>query len=155
MCECDKMLKEIVRMPERTQRSGSKCLCGAFASPLMKMLACPNSRLPLRLHLTPLEDLAKQTRGFPEGKRGTASLLGYESRAPPTPVSSRSQEPWSGGRSGAAHPAACNMTNTSPKGRSRKQLYKALVDANKALCRALTSPLLWQPVHFKEQNVGD
>lgn len=70
-------------------------------------------------------------------------------------VGSRTQEPQDSGRSTAEHPAAHSMTNTSSKHYLRKQLYKALVHANKALCLALTSPLLWQPVHFKEQNVGD
>ena len=70
-------------------------------------------------------------------------------------VGSRTQEPQDSGRSTAEHPTAHSMTNTGSKHYLRKQLNKALVHANKALCLVLTSPLLWQPVHFKEQNVGD
>ena len=80
MCECDKMLQEIVRTPVRTQRGDRKCFFGGFASPLMKLQACPASRFPLRLH--PLQDVANQTRAFQESARGVASFLGWESRAP-------------------------------------------------------------------------
>ena len=66
MCECDKMLQEIVRTPVRTQRGGSKCLFEGFASLLMKMKACPTPRFPLRLH--PPKDVAKQTGGFQKSK---------------------------------------------------------------------------------------
>lgn len=77
MCEYDKMLNEIVRMPERTQRGGSKCLLGVFACLLTKMQACPTTRLCLRLC-----PLLCRTRKFQESKCCPASFPRQESRAP-------------------------------------------------------------------------
>lgn len=88
MCESDKMVKEIVRMPERTQRSGSKCLLGVFAFLLTKMQACPTSRLCLRLC-----PLLCRTRKFQESKCCQASFPRQESRESGW-GSSKTQEPW-------------------------------------------------------------
>lgn len=76
MCEYDKMLKEIVRMPERTQRGGSKCLVGVFAF-LQRCRPAPASRRCLRLC-----PLLCRTRKFQESKCCPASFSRQESRVP-------------------------------------------------------------------------
>lgn len=125
---------------------------GGVASPLMKMQARPHSELPQRL--CPLH-CRMWLNGRECSRRASATQPALQDRRAEFPSEQQNLGSSGGGRSGTGPPATRSMTNTSPKRCYRKQLYKALVHANKALSLALTSPLLWQPVHFKEQSVGD